>query len=626
MAHESTKCYLQHKMKKLFGILLLILSMTHGYSAVNIYRVKVPFTSNPVDGDTITVNGVVLTFKTVTSSPSTQVLIGATATDTALNYYNHQLAGAYPYSRIAGTLTGTQVDLYGEISFVITASRTGAWGPVTVTIVPFTQHGLVLPLSGEPAATRQPMADALVDAFAFAVNTMPAASAAFANFMNLSTVQTITGDKTFSGVLGLANGLNLYNGGALTNITFKKVLLKNDGTHANGILTYNLSAVRFGIAAPDASGFLTFYDAASGEIPAPGNEFNTTGLPTTSGTYLWRGLADTRYGQLGAANTWTAANIFNGATTLANFTGVGTNLTLGAHQLWVDTDFVNSGTMALSNAAPTFYYSETGAAANKGRYRILVDAGTWNLDVLNDDGTLYYRALSLNRNPATPSLNIANFIADGGGSMDGPSYLLGATYQYGKLYVGVNAPPTDTTGVTFGIGLMNSSSTGSGDPSNGTMLWSFGSEMFYRTATASEGAGGNFRLHNRTGSSAGSGSAYNLTASYAQVVNGVSHTVVLPTVGTYLLFCTVAVDEDPANANDAVFAKLFNSTDAVDITGSEKNISNIPAAKRGQITIVVPYTLSAGATRTIQIYAKNQTAARGSIDAAQTSLIYARMF
>jgi hypothetical protein len=245
---------------------------------------------------------------------------------------------------------------------------------------------------------------------------------------------------------------------------------------------------------------------------------------------------------------------------------------------------------------------------------------------LNDDGTLGGNALNVVRTGSgITQVNIPAFTADGGGTIDGALTVAGDAFVKTMVYAGASSPPTPTAGLDSGLGLVNAATTATGDPTFGSVNWSFGNEWFYRSGAANEGNGKNNRVHNATVQSVAVGSAYNLTTSYAQIANGVSAEVLLPTPGTYLLLATVTVDADVTTGNDRIYTKLFNSSDSLSVANSERMVSNIPNNKRGQVITQCVYAIT-GSNKTIQLYGKNQDAARGTVFADQTTLAFVRLY
>jgi hypothetical protein len=606
-------------------IALLLLSLCTAFAADNQYVAGIVVTNQPADADSLTVNGATMTFKSSVTTPSTQVAIGATTSDTANNLLSHIVN--YPLTGISpAALNGTNIYLVGDVlNFVITASKVGSWGTLTVTPNSIVIRPMILPLSAvTPLTFRTNLANWTVLGLRDYTGTnFPAGIPLFTNYVDVSSPKNITASWLSSGAVIFSNILQRWDGGDLTNAWAKKIFLKNDGAHPNGIMLYNISAVRAGIAAPDASGFLTHYDGSGGETPS--TPFGTTALATTSGTYLWRALADGRYGQLQATNYWTGtSNWFTTLLRAENFQGIITNTTGGFTNVYWSGALSGSGFLEISNAAPTIYLSETGQTADKGRWRMKVDNKVLEIDQLTDAGAVAYTPFSINYNVTPPTVAIAGFFADGNASIDQTLTVNGSSQLFGKVYVGANAAPTDATGITLGLGLLTSSTTASADPAFGTAFWTYGGEAFYRTPTTSEGGGQNNRIHNRGEQSFGGGSAYSLTTSYAEVTFGSTFRVVLPSAGTYLLQAALAVDADATTGLDSILGKFRNFSDSTDVTSSERTIAYVPNGKRGQLVLQNIITVSA--SKDIRVHAKNATSARGSIASTESSISYVRLY
>lgn len=610
---------------------LWILTAVTAFAANNKYFVTVNYTGVPADGNTLVLDGVTSTFKTVVVTPSTQIQIGATAADTAANTITH--FAQFPLLKVSLTQDpAAPTKIYfvaDEINFVMTASVTGTWGTAQVTVRAITLSPLNLPMSdmippNVPINIRTNMANYLVIGLRdYATTNFPAGNPLFTNYVDISSPKTISAVWLLTGANILSNATQRIDGGDITNSWLKKVFLKNDSTHPNGFMLFNLSGVRAGIAASDVSGFLTHYDGAGGETP--NTPFGTTALPTTSGTYLWRALADGRYGQLQATNYWTGtSNWFTTLLRAENFQGIITNTTGGFTNAYWTGRLSGSGLLEISNSAPTLYLSETGQTTDKGRWQLKVDNKVLEIDQLTDAGAVAYTPFAINYNVTPPTVSIAGFFADGNASIDQTLTVNGQSLLYGKAYIGANTAPTDGTGITAGIGFVNSSSTASADPAFGGALWSYGGETFYRTVTVGEGAGQNNRIHNRGEQLFGSGSAYSLTTSYAEVTFGATFREVLPSAGTYLVQAVLAVDADATTGGDSILAKLRNFSDSTDITSSERTITYVPNGKRGQLVLQNIVTVSA--SKDIRVQAKNTTLARGSIASTESSISYVRLY
>lgn len=190
----------------------------------------------------------------------------------------------------------------------------------------------------------------------------------------------------------------------------------------------------------------------------------------------------------------------------------------------------------------------------------------------------------------------------------------------GNFMVGATADPTSLLkGVVIGDGT-----AASANPTTAVAVWSSSGELQYRTSGTNEGAGQTNRVHNRTDKATGVGTDYTLTGATARVDFGTTDAeVTLPTAGTYLILATCQVQGDAVGALDEVRVKLYNSTDAAAI-GVERSVTMAVASSLDPIDILETVTVTA--SKLIQIYAYNVTAARGKILATKTEIKYVRLF
>lgn len=621
-------------MKKLF--LLSLMAMALPVMALDtLYTANVTFTNNPANNDTVTISGVVKTFKSTVTDPSTQVQIGATTTDTYNAYVAHLVLNGYANLTVIQPPAGTVVTLVAPLNTAITGSVSGTWGTVTIYSTSITSQSLFLPLSVALSSAYQvAMANALIIGIRdYASTNFAANTSALQHFLNDSTTQTMAGSKTFSGANVYSNASQVFSGGSITQATIKTIFLGYDNAHPNGVEFFSSIPARVTTLASDANGYPTLYGTAISEIPS-----TTLGgiAPPSGGSLLWRAAADFRYGQLGAANAWTAANTFSGALTLtsagsftftpgAAMSGALTNLDYGGNNAYL-TNLYLFGPMISTSAAPALLWYNTAGSTYGTQARIALNGtGIMNYDLYDLDGTTSHRWLQVYAAASSADYHAIFPIGTLEGNQiqsDGKFVAVGTGNFGGIVGIG-DTNITVPTSLTRGIVLTNGASA-SADPANGVAIWSAGGEAFMRTSTASEGAGINARIFNRGEQSIGSGSDYTLTGSYAEAAFGSGVVLSLPSAGTYEVSGIVTVDEDGANANDSISVKLYNTTDAADLTGSEKTISYLPAAKRGQVSLKSIITITAA--KTIKLYAKNGTAARGSVDSDQTSLYYVRLY
>lgn len=121
----------------------------------------------------------------------------------------------------------------------------------------------------------------------------------------------------------------------------------------------------------------------------------------------------------------------------------------------------------------------------------------------------------------------------------------------------------------------------------------------------------------------GSGTAYSFTNSYARVTYGTtSLQASLPEAGVYLVTGIIEV-VNGATANDVYTLKLYDATNAADITSSERKNDNLSASKTGQMFLQNVITTTGAAD--IQVYGVNTTAARGTSVAANSTLSWVKI-
>lgn len=620
-------------MKKIFLLAFLMLLACPLMAADTLYTANVAFTNNPANNNTVTISGVVKTFKTTVTDPSTQVQIGATTTDTYNNYAAHLVLNGYANLTVVQPASGTILTLVATLNTAITGSVSGTWGTVTVYSTPITSQALFLPLSTAlSSAYRVAMANGLIIGIRdYASTNFASTTSALQHFINDSTDQlTIDGAKTFRGLTTISNPQSTFVLGAITNAELRTPFMRYYGSTTNvGIpLKDNSGVISFRLM-PDTTGKLSLY-LADATTPA-------TFIPS-AWHVLTGGIADNRYAQLASANelfaiqTFDALTHHDGGITIAYNAAtkaVLTNASLyGVTNLFV-TNFFPMGPIIGTSAVPIIRIENSTGVTGTGNY-----GRAWRMRI-NNNGSIERNVYDQDGN----SQQIELFWPNSGAPTFVMQYPLGtvqanqlavdgiATFSGKAGFIGVvgigDTNITVPTSLTRGIVLTNGASA-SADPANGVALWSAGGEVFMRSSTSSEGAGANNRIFNRGEQSIGSGSDYSLTTSYAEAVFGGGVALPLPSAGTYEVGGIVTVDEDGGNANDSISAKLYNTTDAADLTGSEKTISYLPAAKRGQLNLKSIVTVTAA--KTLKLYAKNATAARGTIDSDQTSLYYVRLY
>lgn len=176
--------------------------------------------------------------------------------------------------------------------------------------------------------------------------------------------------------------------------------------------------------------------------------------------------------------------------------------------------------------------------------------------------------------------------------------------------------------MTGGIVLADSPAP-SANPVAAVALYSSTGQFLYRTSAASEGAGQGNRVHNRALTVVGAGTDYALTTTSAVVDFGTTDAeVTLPTSGTYLILATIGLSAGASAVADLLSVKLRNITDAVDIT--EETIESV-AVVGARTTSPLHVVITVNTLKVIQIFARNQTSANGSIVSTLTKLSFVRL-
>lgn len=122
----------------------------------------------------------------------------------------------------------------------------------------------------------------------------------------------------------------------------------------------------------------------------------------------------------------------------------------------------------------------------------------------------------------------------------------------------------------------------------------------------------------------GGATDYALTNSYGRVDFGATDAeVVLPTAGIYFIIAYVGIDTAGAGAADVYRFKLFNGTAAVDVANTQVQL-RLDDGRKSQVVLTSIFTPPAAPT-TVQIYAVNDTAARGTVTFADTKISYIKL-
>lgn len=121
----------------------------------------------------------------------------------------------------------------------------------------------------------------------------------------------------------------------------------------------------------------------------------------------------------------------------------------------------------------------------------------------------------------------------------------------------------------------------------------------------------------------GDGTDYTLTTTLARVDFGTTDPeVILPTPGTYIVFALGLYGADAAGATDICLLRLRNSTDSVFVGALNDGMGAITF---GLDSIFVSCVLTITESKTIQLWAVNSSAARGTLLASGTQISFIRI-
>jgi hypothetical protein len=206
------------------SLFLALLVLAPGAMAIDLVTatVTVTNTAGTTNGQTLTVNANVRTWTNSVVIPGSQILTNATIGGAATNLFN-QVANN-PFTGLSFARSGTNgITLQTAPGGALSVSLSAGWGTVSLSTNTLTNAVVVsIPTSNQSAQEQTNINSGLVAAISDASNTnaIPATAYAVSNLVNLSTAQTVTGVKTFSGTGGLNGNVgNLTNGSFLNPVT-----------------------------------------------------------------------------------------------------------------------------------------------------------------------------------------------------------------------------------------------------------------------------------------------------------------------------------------------------------------------------------------------------------------------
>ena len=612
-------------MKRFFNPLAICLLLLCAVSADagTIRKTTIVITVNPSDGNSLTVNGDTRTFKTTVGTPSAQSLIGASIAATLTNLYNQ--ISSYRFSGpidIQKSGTDTLI-LIGQVDGALTVSKSGSWGTLTDTTFS-TDAGRVIrfPLALNPSGTRTADANQVIaDIFnsGYASTAASASSSVLANYVAISGNQTIAGNKTFSGTLtisGNITGSGIY-AATMTNGVF--VLSPSSQGKLQFRDTSNLSKSTI---ESSSSGLPLLLDTATGlalaTTPAPSNVVNRA-----MGDLVWPGLT--------TANSFTGTNQFQRITNSAIVNSTITGSTLSGTIGTVTSGTIDGATWTNgTHRGPLQVYKNSSSNLEVGNNAAVTSPFTGGVALGKDslvganDGVAIGNGASSAGYSSAVAIGAGSVVTDNGQIRMGTS---SANYlcSPGNIRAGKNiAIGTETANFPGSLdkGIFFIAGTAPGADPSGAAVWNESGALKYRSNGSSEGAGQANFIHNRSSETQGSGSDFTVAGtSYARVDFGTTDPdVALPTAGTYLIIATVTYT--PSAGTQTWSFKLYNSTDAADVSGSE--VTRVSAAATRDCITNQKLVTVTGA-KTIQLYGQNATAAAGQVHSGGTRLSYVRL-
>lgn len=602
----------------LFGLGVILLAVCNSVAQNNQYVARVVFTANPLDGGSLTVNGNVFTFKTTVSTPSTQILIGAAAADTAANLLQH--FKDYPVTGISPTTdqtSSTTIYLVADSwNVAITTSVVGAWGTANVTVTSLVLYTAQLPLSAvQPLTHRTNLANWMILGMRdYASTNFPVGAAPLVNYVDVSTTQTF-GNKSLTNVV--IKGPNASS--RLTNLTKLDYVAVPYGQTNLGMFFVGANGSAVAVIRANSNGYPVLLLSSSNTITHDrvAEDVSALDFVPDAAMVLNRQIADYRYSQLAAANAFTAAtNTFSGRLIALYLQGIVTNASGGFTNVYTTNLYV-LGSVRITNNSPSIWIQDADGPLNQKNTEITAYNGNLTINSWDDSGGAVSMILGVTRSGSDVSevaFPTGVVVPDKMRVVSG-FYVMPTAGFAGIIGVGSTNPVVPAS-MTKGF-LLTDGVAPSANPTSASAIWSEAGQPRYMNSS-----GGTKYLDNISAVSVGSGTDYRMTTTYAQATFGSSVSLSLPSAGTYLVQGSITAEGEVA-ANDAISVKLYNATDAADITGSERTISSLPIAGRGSVPLNSIVTVSSA--KTIQLYAKNATSSRGYIIALQTSLSYVRL-
>lgn len=417
-------------------LLIALIFSTFAAHATDVVTAIITVTNTPSNGNTLTVNGNVRTWKTSVSAIGTDILIASGIGPTATNLYNH--VASYGFSGpLQLTRSSTNaITLKGIPAQSMTVSASGSWATITYATNTVTDtYAVRVPITSEPTATQRTNIASLllVSLRDYPTNSLTLTTAT-TNFLDTTTAQVVS-NKTLS--TGTYIKAGTITNTAAEQITFKYRSSADIGADGyNGIYFTKNAGGDPWIIAPDSAGKPSLYNANATNPPVLAADY--TPNPQNLLNLL---IASNTFGGKAHANSWTGTNTFtritnstivgstlsqisdiNGYVTaltngywlsggltngaLTNTTVYGTFYTSGKTSFErvantalasgpnADVDF-GSGTFVEITSGPSANFTISGISGGvNGRLLIVHNATSYSMGILNDTGTAANRILT----------------------------------------------------------------------------------------------------------------------------------------------------------------------------------------------------------------------------------------
>lgn len=354
-------------MNRILSILLLMLFAVCA-NAASIITATVTVTNQPVDGETFVVNTSSRTFKTSVSTPSTEVLIGASIGASATNLWQH--CATYSMGYGIGQTWGTSSNIFKIVAPVggsLSVSSSGTYFSVSYSTQTLSSVTSVrVPLASVTVAERTNHATLLVDGISdYSQTAIDQTSTAASELVGVSNTQTISGQKTFSGATyfadpQLTNGVN-YGDAFRSPGSGTRSEQYGDTASATGM---NSTAVGYGATATDS--FATGVGSGAGATAYGSSSFGMDAQASAR--------AATAIGFASTANHTNTVALGAGSTaSYENSTAIGRSAqTTATNQVMLG---ISTGTVVSSGV-----FSSTGGITNTTYYGTMgsLSGGLWS--------------------------------------------------------------------------------------------------------------------------------------------------------------------------------------------------------------------------------------------------------